>query len=441
MRAPHPSQISTLLASALIGLAVAARAAEPAAAPAQGEVSYEDVLAHPDDQELNYRFARAQVAQGDLKGAAATLERMLLIDRNRTDVRLLYAVVLYRLDNFVEAGRELDLLAALDLPEPMAAQVRAYRDLVSKRSKKTHLSGRLAAGVQYDSNRNAAPSSGSRLFLDTPIPLTGTSQRQDDFSKLIVGGLDLRRIIDGRGHEAFASVNYYRSEQNLVKPLNLQAYSVQAGAALSRGRNTLTPALVFDHVLLAQSTYLRDRGVDVRLQHDVSQRGDVFAQIHDVFEEFVPTQAIPTAAERTGVHVDTTVGGDVVLTPKTRVGGGLVYGVKHAEKRYDAFDRYGATFNAVWLPGRGTFVLGDFDWYWDTYYANDPFVSLTPRRDESRRVSGTFGAPLSLVHPALKDLIWTLTYEYYHGGSNLQNFSYFNHKVSMLLTYKWDLGF
>ena len=36
-----------------------------------------EVLAHPDDPDINYRWARTQIANGDLKGASATLERML----------------------------------------------------------------------------------------------------------------------------------------------------------------------------------------------------------------------------------------------------------------------------------------------------------------------------------------------------------------------------
>ena len=34
-------------------------------------VSYQDVLADPDNLELNLRFARTQVAQGNVRGAAA----------------------------------------------------------------------------------------------------------------------------------------------------------------------------------------------------------------------------------------------------------------------------------------------------------------------------------------------------------------------------------
>lgn len=441
-RAQDPQNEAEQPGRAVRGQAQQARASGEASKldAADGEgVSYEAILAHPDDMELNYRFARSQVKRGDLKGAAATLERIMLIDPNRSDARLFYAVVLYRLDNMVEAERELDILKGLNLPDPMGSEVKQYRSLVAKRRKKNHLSGRLGVGLEYDSNRNAAPTSGSLLFFDTPLPLSGNSKRQDDFSKLFIGGVDLKR--DLGAHQAFASVNYYRAEQNLVKTLNLQAYSVQGGISLAHGRDTLTPTLVFDHVLLDQSTYLRDRGLDVRYEHKAGARADVFVQVHDVFEDFVPTQAIPTASERTGIHLDNTLGGDVVITPTLRVGAGVLYGVKHAAQHYNAFYRYGTFYNAVWLPGRGTFAITTLNWNFDTYLQPDPLVSAALRRDENARWATTFGAPLSLLHHDLSDFVATLTYEYYHGGSNIQNFAYFNHKVSALVTYKWDIGF
>src|SRR5437868_2059647 len=58
------------------------------------DVSYEDVLAHPDDIDLNFAFAQGQIQRAELRGAAATLERLLLINADLPRVRLLYAIVL-----------------------------------------------------------------------------------------------------------------------------------------------------------------------------------------------------------------------------------------------------------------------------------------------------------------------------------------------------------
>ena len=147
------------------------------------DVTYEQILANPDDLELNYNYARAQVRRGDLKGASATLERMLLIDPNRSDIRLFYSVVLYRLDNVIEAQRELLLLSQQKLPSPMDSEVEKYLALVSRRLKKNHLPAVLASVF------NTTPTvtllrQRPWLFSDIPILLSPSSQRRDDMSVL-----------------------------------------------------------------------------------------------------------------------------------------------------------------------------------------------------------------------------------------------------------------
>ncbi len=71
----------------------ARRALEP-----HDAVTLADVFANPDNLDLNFRYAKAQIARGDLLGAAATLERILLINPDLTRARLLYGIVLFRLD-------------------------------------------------------------------------------------------------------------------------------------------------------------------------------------------------------------------------------------------------------------------------------------------------------------------------------------------------------
>ncbi len=405
------------------------------AAAGEGGVSYEQVMADPDNLELNYRWANSQVRRGDLKGASATLERVLLVDPDQYHVRLLYAIVLYRLDNIVEARRELDELAR---QRPGDAEVAGYRAQAAKRSRKNHLSGRAGVGFQYDTNRNAAPGAGARLFGDAPVALPLSSQRRDDTSLLFLGNIDARRSVGSQ--EVFATVDYFRAEQTLVKTLNLQAYSVSAGAALHRAKDSLTPALVFDHVLLAQSTYLRSRGLDVRYEH-AGAGGDVYLQAREVFQDFVANAVVPVAPERTGVQFDATAGFDRVLTPTMRFGAGYTHGFKHAGKHYNAYQRDGLSLNHIWLVGGGTFLMSNAALTYDRYDQPDTVLSSKFRRDTALRASATYGVPLSLLQDRLKDFLWTFSYEYYQALSSVQNFAYTNNKVGTLLTYKWDLGF
>ena len=52
------------------------------------DVTLEEVMRDPDNQQLNYAFALTQIRQGDLLGALSTLERMLLRSPGQPRVRL-----------------------------------------------------------------------------------------------------------------------------------------------------------------------------------------------------------------------------------------------------------------------------------------------------------------------------------------------------------------
>lgn len=407
----------------------------------EAEVTYEQVLARPDDIQLNYRYARAQVRRGEVKGAAATLERILLVNPNLVRVRLFYALVLYRLDNLAEAKTQLELVLKSNPPDALRAEAERYKKDVEKKSKKTQLSGRVSVGFQYDTNRNAAPEAGQRLFLDNPVNLTGTGQRRDDTSLLFMVNAEGRRDLGYQaGHDAFVTLSYYRAEQTLVKTLNLAAYSVQAGATYKRGKSSLVPSFLFDHVTLAQSTYLRNRGAGLRAERKLDRATTLSLDLRAVYQDYVRTLQVPTADERDGSQWDATLSVGRILAPKHRVTAGLGYSLKNASREYNAYQRTTISGGHTWLLGKGAFLLTNASVNWDRYEQPDTAISRRFRRDTTFRVSGTLGAPLTLAHPKLKDFVGTLTYEHYHALSSLVNYEYMNNKISALLTYKWELG-
>ena len=101
------------------------------------DVSYADVLADPDDIAISYQWARRQVREGQLRGAAATLERILLLRPDLASVRLLYAVVLYRLDSLAEADRQLEILADGPLTVAERAEVARYQRTLRRASRRS----------------------------------------------------------------------------------------------------------------------------------------------------------------------------------------------------------------------------------------------------------------------------------------------------------------
>jgi hypothetical protein len=416
--------------------------AESAKLAAPGEdVTYEQVLSDPDDVELSYRYALGQIKRGELKGSSATLERILLINPDLPKVRLLYAVVLLRLDNLIESERELRKLISLSPSANVKTEAERYLAEVRRRQKRTQLSGRLSAGLEYDDNRNATPSTDKRLFGGAPIQLTGANERRDDTSFVTLINVDARRDLGAQaGHELFASFNFYNSEQTLLKTLNLRAYSVQAGGVYKTRWGDLTPSGLFDHVSLHHRTFLRNHGGELRFDHKVNKRLGLWLDFRDVMQQYSRTEVVPTAGDRTGVQWDLTAGLDVVLTPTLRAGIAVDHGIKRAAQRYYSFERNGGTASGTVLLGKGTFALASVTVNDDRYYTPDTAITVDYRRDTTVRASGTYGAPLSLLRAGLKDFMLTLSYEYLQALSTVQNYAYTNNKIMGLLTYRWSLG-
>ena len=78
-------------------------------------ITFEDVYAAPDNAALNLAYANQEISKGDLLSAANALERLLLSQPNLDSVRLLYAKVLFMLDDKAAAARELDVLKGRSL--------------------------------------------------------------------------------------------------------------------------------------------------------------------------------------------------------------------------------------------------------------------------------------------------------------------------------------
>jgi predicted Zn-dependent protease len=89
---------------------------------------------------------RAQIQEGNVKGALATLERVLLIAPEALNVRLLYAIILYRLDNMAGAEREFQTVAETDLPDDVRQQVNTYLADIQQQQQATKQSVRVSVG-------------------------------------------------------------------------------------------------------------------------------------------------------------------------------------------------------------------------------------------------------------------------------------------------------
>lgn len=404
-------------------------------------ITYADILKDPDNIELSYNYAKKQVREGDLKGASATLERILALAPDMSRVRLIYAIVLYRLDNLIEARRELKTLESSLMPDTLRDEIRDYLKRIERRLKRTDISAMLGLGANYDTNRNASPSSGERLFYDVPITLV-TGLKEDDASSVVMTRLGATHDLGTQaGHTVFGELSGYRAEQNKVDVLDLQAYSLRAGGGIKTRFGTFTPAGTLGRVLLSERTYLRMHGGDLRWDYSLNQRTKLFALGQSVYQDYVNTRDIPAATERAGWLTGGVAGGNYILNPLMRLTGSLGYFRNDAKKRYNAYDRYELKGAHAWLLGKGCFLLTSLVFHSDKYLKADAVVSRkTVRKDTGLRAAVTLGAPLGFIAKPLKPMLLTVTGERFDSSSNLTNYTYRNNKLGMMLIYKWDFS-
>ncbi len=411
-----------------------------AASGASDSISFDKILAAPGDLDLNERFAREQITRGDLRGAASTLERILILAPGRDRTRLLYAAVLYRLDALQDAEHELRIVIARNPGADVLEEAKAYLKLVEGRQRKTHFDARISLGFGYDDNRNSAANSDRNLFFGTAILLNPDSRRRTDTNVTFAGGLGVSREFGGsKPQKLFANIGYYRGEQTLINTLDLQAYSVSGGAALRYHNYDFTPIFGFDHVLLSQSTYLRDWWQSLRVAHKIRPRLELWGEFRHEDQGFVRTPLVLSATDRTGDQFDYSFGANWIATPRDRVGVTLLHRRKYALAVAQAYRRESIGLDYTRLLGRGMFAYASLIKQFDRYDRPDLALSTQGRNDDAIVAQLLFGVPMSLFWKPLAGFSSTFGYERFYQTSNLTNYTYTNNRLSAMISYKWGI--
>lgn len=408
------------------------------------DVTYAQVLESPDDPALNYAYARTQVRKGDLKGAAATLERMLMVDPGLDQIRLFYAVVLFRLDNLAEARREFETVVNSGAETALKTEAENYLKAIRQRERLTTVSGGLSAGAEYDSNRNASPDSEKRLFLDTPITLTGSSRKQDDTAFIFLGNAELRRVAGAmKKNELFGGLAYYRADQDGVKAVNLQAFSYKLGDAYKAGRAVLTPSITYDRVLLDGESFLSNSGAGLRLDNKFNKLTDYWLEAKYTYQDYLSIPTLASNPQRRGGLYAVSAGAGRVLTPVMKLSAEAGFTAKRAARDYNAYDGLAFTLRHSWLLGKGMFLLSSAAIERDAYLQEDAVISRKTRRDTVFRGGLVGGIPLASIHrklESLTDFTLTLNLEHFSSKSTVLNYTYTNNKAALLLNYRWQAG-
>lgn len=435
------------------GAAAAAAGANEAAQMAplgpNETVTYAQVLQAPADVGLNYRFALSEIRAGRLKSASAALDRILLANPDLAEVRLLYAIVLYRLDSDTDAVRELDAVSKMALPPAIKTQVETYRAAIEKRRRTTRYTFNLSVGLQGDTNRSATPTDNKVLFIDIPLKV---DKSKADGALLAIGSF---RVEHDPGfqdrHTLFAQATSYMDEQHDLRRQSFQFHSAETGVNWNLPKDLVTTSVTMEHMRMQDRPYMLAFGPKLRLQHRIDAEFDLFGQVQYRWQNFnnisatVDGSAVaPQASNRTGARFDAEVGGRWTLSPAHQVELSLNLTDKNAEVGYEAYKGEGVQLSHTWLLGNGQFLLSSAQAGLQIYDRRDSFISAKTRRDWTYLGRVTYGVPVANLLPedtvpeGLAGLVMTTSLEGQRVNSSIANYDYSTIRGQWLLSKRWE---
>jgi len=402
-------------------------------------VRFEEVLEHPDDPELNFRWAQTQVADGNLTGASATLQRLLLNQPDLHRVRLFYAIVLFRLGSMAEADAQFLLLEEeqADATGPIVrGQAKLYRERISQQSRRTRHALLISGGSTYDSNKNSGPLSDQISFFDTRVALGSANRSESDSGWFSLAQWstehDLGRQED---QQVVARTTYFHSQQDDFRLFDVQALNFDVGLR-TRGAGTLIhPKLVVDVVDLSREKYLRSVAAEIEAHRPLGQRLLAEARLRVTHEDFDGTPDTATAAERSGYRTTLNTDLGYTLSPYQRLSFNLGLTHKSANKTYHAYSGWELGLSHQWITRSGAFLLTGASLGFDRYRKNQDSISVSKRRDLRSRVRASIGLPLGAVLGSrftnLRDLVLSVSGEAQISRSNLPNYEFRNRKLTV----------
>jgi hypothetical protein len=386
--------VCLLAAAAFSGLSVA-----PAVAQG-GQITFEDVFANPDDKQLNIDYARQEANSGNLLAAAATLERMLIIDENWDDARLFYAAVLYRLGDYQGAEREVRILEARPLTPDLKAQLESFTARIRGKLKKSRLVGALSVGLTYEDNvavnADDVAGGGGSAIATSDQPDQGLTARVRAKYSYELGGVQDAKFI--------AMFSSYSKLYEDFGQVDFNFLAGKVGFEGADGPFDWVVTLDYKNLDIAGDQYLSEYGLDMRIRRELTEKtsiqfdGDYSDQSYDN----IVIGALPTQIEdlRSGLKYS----GAVSLNHKFGAGvrGSVGVGLQTKKAEFEPY-AYSTTF--LTASGSKNFRNGAYAvasyFYRDVdYRESDPTIAGVgpePRREDRHYARAAVGVPVGAI--------------------------------------------
>lgn len=407
-------------------------------------VTFQDVLRDPDNVALNIAYARRQIADRDLLGASATLERVLLIAPGNLLARLLYGVTLYRLGSNIEAEKHLRIVLKFRLPPRLRNEIEIYLDDIVHRKQQTRGQLFVFSGVQFDTNRNVGPDGGLVETTVGTVPLTGRNRAKSDWGLTTIARVRIDHDLKmARRHRVFAEFGLYRTDQRTLHQFSFQAIDVALGAIVDFGVWNLKPEIFLQYTTLSHEFLSRAFGGRLTGHYLLNRNTDVFAWGSAATVGYNGISEAPWLRRRAGMDWRFGLRGRYLYHAVRRISASAEYTYRAATATWYSYQDVHVYFDHEWRLPHGQYLLTHVGYAYRTYQGRDVLDGAgAARRDHRFRARLVYGVPLLTIMPGLPKFFdrsaITGLVETTINRSNIRNYRYTNWRFAIGLTKRFD---
>lgn len=354
------------------------------------EITFEQIVAAPDDLQLNLAYARQQVAKGELQQAASALERLLLLRPNWDAARLFYGVVLYRLDDLEGAKRELSVLEGRGLSASQEKDRARYFALASRKTQSFRKSAQFSLGARLDSNPG--------LYADD-VSLRPTGVNSEDVGFTVASKFRLEKDVDlNQGDYLFFQTNGFLNEFLSVNNADLVASRGKAGVVLHGSDKVFTPYVLFGTSFLQYEQFRHQLGGGVDTHWSLGSKVNFYLNGRVAYEDYHATSFSAVGNQRDGWNAAVSSALSWKFSDKQNFRLHGQWARKEAQNNGFAYNQGKIGVTSLSLLGEGRYLSLSASYTNTGFDQADNFNSTTiTRKDDTFRGRAAYGTPLSIL--------------------------------------------
>jgi tetratricopeptide (TPR) repeat protein len=303
----------------------------------------------PADLDVAFAYAILSARLGDLEGAAATYEAMLMRRPDAARVQLELAAIYYRLNALTLARQNFEAVAARpDVPDAVMSKINEYLAAINRQEwgGRTGLSGQITAGARYQSDANSAPND---RFVNTVFGRFEWDQNaraQSDVSTFFTGQVNWREPLGTHGHVIAAGLNIGLAGYNKVHAMSNQSIEARIGPDFALDQLGLQQARLGASVMLGTSRlggekYMDARGMTVNFQMPFNRVNQLSASLLWRHEDYDTNAQRPLGDDYDGNRLRMTLAYTRQLNERWQVFAGIFHENRTASNVTHAYGENG----------------------------------------------------------------------------------------------------